>query len=118
MIIQQVRVDPEEAARREEVARIRGERWSASIRAQVEAREQRLRDQAEFFDEADRWIELQYRLQYLDHLERFAHDTGVSAEDTTLVRKWVEHTRTVCLATDPTERRIKAIIAAKSLTSI
>jgi hypothetical protein len=111
VITRQVRVDPEEAARREEAARTRRERWSASIRAQVEARERRLRDQAEFFGEADKWIELQHRLQYLDHIERSARDAVLSDENVAFIGEWIERTRVVCLTADPTERRIRTIIA-------
>lgn len=111
VVTQLVRVDPEEAARREEAARIRGERWSASIRAQVEAREKRLRDQAEFFGEADKWVELQRRLQYLDHIERTIPDADLSVEEIAIVRAWVERARAVCTAADPTEGRIRKIVS-------
>jgi hypothetical protein len=110
-VAHQVRVDPEEAARREEAARIRTEKWSASIRAQVAAREERLRNQSEFFSEADKWIELQHRLQYLDHIEGTARSAGLAAEKLVLVSEWITHIRAVCLAADPTEGRIKAILA-------
>jgi hypothetical protein len=93
-------------------ARIRREKWSASIRAQVEAREQRLRDQTEFFGEAENWIELQHRLQYLDHVESAARNAGLSAEDMAHVGEWIRRTRAICLTADPTDRRIKSIVAA------
>lgn len=110
-ITHQVRVEPEEAARREAAARIRTEQWSASIRAQVEARKERLRNQAEFFEEADKWLELQRRLQYLNHIESAARDAGLSAPDLARVGEWIKSTRDVCSATDPTQKRIRAIIA-------
>lgn len=111
-ITHQVRVAPEEAARRDEEARVRREKWSASIRAQVEARKERLRNQAEFFDEADKWSELQRRLQYLDHIESTARDAGLSVPDLARASEWIKSTRAVCLAADPTEKRLKAIVGA------
>ncbi|QBQ97911.1 hypothetical protein [Paraburkholderia pallida] len=110
-IVHEVRVEPEEAARREAAARIRTEQWSASTRAQVEARKERLRNQAEFFEKADKWLELLRRLQYLDHIESAARDAGLSAPELVRVSEWIASTRAVCLAADPTGSRIKAIIA-------
>ncbi|MFM0515615.1 hypothetical protein P0D80_50850, partial [Paraburkholderia sp. RL17-373-BIF-A] len=82
-----------------------GERRAREREAE-RAKEEMVRKE-KFFAEVDLWDRVDRRRQYLDRMERSAHERGADLAEGSPLREWINWARAVCDSDDPLDARLK-----------